>query len=150
MAHPVLRPPAARTVIRWQQCVLSMTFCNTAAAAAVLAFATLHELQRHNRDDEGDRGSPRAKRTLCSRKRCDEDVCLSTASSWMQTDPLESASRTRSSFFNGLSPALLPRIKRPQKDHQNNTKNSIRLTIRPILMQLDLQSVEKVPLSTFA
>ena len=24
--HPVLRPPAARTVIRWQQCVLSMTF----------------------------------------------------------------------------------------------------------------------------
>ena len=26
MAHPVLRPPAACTVIRWQQCVLSMTF----------------------------------------------------------------------------------------------------------------------------
>ena len=26
VAHPVLRPPAARTVIRWQQCVLSMTF----------------------------------------------------------------------------------------------------------------------------
>ena len=25
VAHPVLRPPAARTVIRWQQCVLSMT-----------------------------------------------------------------------------------------------------------------------------
>ena len=26
VAHPVLRPPAACTVIRWQQCVLSMTF----------------------------------------------------------------------------------------------------------------------------
>ena len=26
VAHPILRPPAARTVIRWQQCVLSMTF----------------------------------------------------------------------------------------------------------------------------
>ena len=28
VAHPVLRPPAARTAIRWRQCVLSMTFLN--------------------------------------------------------------------------------------------------------------------------
>ena len=36
--------------------------------------ATLDEVQRHNRDDEADEGSPCAKRTLCSRKRRDEDV----------------------------------------------------------------------------
>ena len=49
--------------------------CNTAAAAAaVLSLATLDEVQRHNRDDEADEGSPCAKRTLCSRKRRDEDV----------------------------------------------------------------------------
>ena len=57
--------------------------CNT-AAAAVLSLATLDKVQRHNRD-ETDEGSPCAKRTLCSRKRRDEDVCLSTASSSMQT-----------------------------------------------------------------
>ena len=69
-------------------------FCNT-AAAAVLALATLNELQRHNRGDEGDERSLRAKRTHCSRKRRDKDVGLSIANSWMQTDPLEAASRTR-------------------------------------------------------
>ena len=37
-------------------------------------FATLDEIQRHNRDDEADGGSPRDRRTLCSRKRRDEDV----------------------------------------------------------------------------
>ena len=26
VAHPVLRPPAPRTIIRWQQCMLSITF----------------------------------------------------------------------------------------------------------------------------
>ena len=62
-AHPVLRPPASRTVIRWQQCVLSMTFSQR-RSAAVLALATLDQGQRHNRDDEADEGSPRAKRTL--------------------------------------------------------------------------------------
>ena len=53
----------------------------SAAAAAVLAWSTLDEVQRHNCDDEADDGSPRAKRTLCSRKRRDKDVCLSTANS---------------------------------------------------------------------
>ena len=37
-------------------------FANT--AAAVLVLATLDEVQRHNRDDESDEDSPRAKRTL--------------------------------------------------------------------------------------
>ena len=50
-------------------------------AAAVLSLTTLVDVQRHNRDDEADEGSPRAKRTLCSRKRRDKDACLSTASS---------------------------------------------------------------------
>ena len=40
----------------------------------MLSLATLDEVQRHNRDDEADEGSPCAKRTLCSRKRRDEDV----------------------------------------------------------------------------
>ena len=43
-------------------------------AATVLSLAILDEVQRHNRDDEGDEGSPCAKRTLCSRKRRDEDA----------------------------------------------------------------------------
>ena len=68
MAHLVLRPPAARTVIRWQQCVLSIAFCNT-AVAAVLASATFYEFQRHNREDEGDEGSPRAKLAEKARQR---------------------------------------------------------------------------------
>ena len=59
-------------------------FCNT-TAAAVLALATLGEVQGYNRDDEADEGSPRAKRALCSRKRRDKGVCLSTASSLVQT-----------------------------------------------------------------
>ena len=60
--------------------VIDDLFRNTAAAAAVLALATLDEVQRHNRDDEVDEDSPRAKRTLCSRKRRDKDVPLSRAS----------------------------------------------------------------------
>ena len=74
-------------------CVIDDLFCNT-AAAAVLALATLNENQPHNRDDEVDEGSPRAKPTLYSRKRRNKEVCLSTASSWIQTDPLQPASRT--------------------------------------------------------
>ena len=42
-------------------------------AAAVLSLATL-EVQRHNRDDEADEGSPCAKRKLCSGKSRDEEV----------------------------------------------------------------------------
>ena len=68
MAHLVLRSPGARTVIRWQQCVLSIAFCNT-AVAAVLASATFYEFQRHNREDEGDEGSPRAKLAEKARQR---------------------------------------------------------------------------------
>ena len=73
-----------------------MTFLQhrSCSNAAVLALTTLNEFYRHNREDEGDEGSPRAKRTLCSRTKRDNDECLSTASSWMQTDPLEAASRT--------------------------------------------------------
>ena len=41
---------------------------------AVLSLATLDEVQPHNRDDEADERSPCAKRTLCSRKRRDQDV----------------------------------------------------------------------------
>ena len=87
----------------------------------MLALATLNELQRHNRDDEGDEGSPCAKRTLCSRKGRDKDVCLSRSSSWMQTDRLEPASRTRSSFQ--LTFASPTRIKRPQQKTQKQNKN---------------------------
>ena len=69
----VLWPPAARAVIRWQPCVLSMTFLQHHCSCCA-RFATLDEIQRHNRDDEADGGSPRDRRTLCSRKRRDEDV----------------------------------------------------------------------------
>ena len=47
-------------------------FANT--AAAVLALVTLDEVQRHNRDDESSEHSSRAKRTLYSRKRRDNDM----------------------------------------------------------------------------
>ena len=102
-----------------------LPFCNTTAAAAVLALVTLHEFQRHNREDERDEGSPRAKRTLCSRKRQNKHVYLSTASSWMQKDSLEPARRTgheeRRSFqltFTCPNPAY----QTPQKEHKNNNK----------------------------
>ena len=45
----------------------------------------LSTVQRHNRDDEANEGSPCAKRTLCSPKSHHEGVCLSTASSSLQT-----------------------------------------------------------------
>ena len=41
----------------------------------VVALTTLDEVQHHNRDDESDEDSPNAKRTLCSRKRRDKDMC---------------------------------------------------------------------------
>ena len=78
---PVLRPPAAHTFIRCgSSACYRWAFFNTAAAAA-LDSATPDEVQRHNRDDEADESSPRAKRTLCSRKRRGKDVCLSASSS---------------------------------------------------------------------
>ena len=99
-----------------------LPFCNT-AAAAVLALATLNESQRQNRDDEGDAGSPRAKRTLWARNGRDKHVYLSTASSWMQTDPLEPASRTRRSSFQLTfacpTPAYQPPPERAPKQKQN-------------------------------
>ena len=61
-------------------------------AAAVPYLATLDEVQRHNRDDEADEGSPCAKLTLCSRKRRDEDVL--EHSNQLIADPLEPTSRT--------------------------------------------------------
>ena len=66
--------------------------------AAVLSVVTLDEIQRHNRDDETDEGFPCAQRTLCSRKRRDEDVCLSTASSSIQTP--ENPRAGREAHFN--------------------------------------------------
>ena len=62
----------------------------------MLALATLDEVQRHNRDDEADEGSPCAKRTLCSWKRRDEGVL--EHSKQRIADPLEPTSRTRSGF----------------------------------------------------
>ena len=57
-------------------------------AAAVLALATLDEVQRHKRDDQADEGFPRAKRTVCSRKRRDKDVL--EHSKQLNAAPLES------------------------------------------------------------
>ena len=156
MAHPVLRPPAARTVIRWQQCVLSITFlqhrCCISCCCPVLSLATLDEVQRHNRDDEADEGLPCAQRMFFSRERRDEDVL--EHSKQLIAHPLitEPASKTRRSLeltFACPTPAYQTPPERAQKKNKKTT-NSIRLMIRPILMQLDLQSVEKVPFSTFA
>ena len=97
-AHRISHRPRKHTIAPYNSSVAGLT-ATAAAAAAVLALATLDEVQRRNRDDETGEGFPCAQRTLCSRKRRDEDVCLSTASSWMQTDPLEHASRTRRSSF---------------------------------------------------
>ena len=52
----------------------------------MLALAPLDEVQGHHRDDAADKGSPRAKRTLCSRKRRDKDVL--EHSKQLNTDPL--------------------------------------------------------------
>ena len=99
-----------------------LPFCNT-AAAAVLALATLNESQRQNRDDEGDEGSPRAKRTLCSRKRHDRDLCLSTASSSTQADPLEHAGRTRKQLSTDFR-LLYSRVSNPpRKSTKTKTKS---------------------------
>ena len=91
----------------------------------MLSLATLDEVQRHNRDDEADVGSPCTKRTLCSRKRRDEDVLAH--SKQLIADPLGPASRTghEEAVFNRLSPALLPRIKHPQKGHKNKLQTRI-------------------------
>ena len=50
VAHPFLRPPAARIVIRWQQCVLGIDdlFDNTAAAAAAAAALALFDDSRRS------------------------------------------------------------------------------------------------------
>ena len=56
-------------------------------AAAVRSLATLDEEQRYNRDDEAGEGFACAKRTLCSRKRRDEDVYLSTQQAAQRRPP---------------------------------------------------------------
>ena len=76
--------------------VIDDLFAIPLLAAAVLALETLDEVERQNRDDEAGEGSPCAKRTLCSRKRRDEDVL--EHSKQLIADPLEPTSRTRSSF----------------------------------------------------
>ena len=86
----------------------------------MLSLATLDEVQRHNRDDEADEGSPCAKRTLCSRKRRDEDVL--EHSKQLIADPLEPTSRTRSSFeltFACPTPAYQTPPERAYKQNKN-------------------------------
>ena len=89
-------------------------------------FATLDEIQRHNRDDEADGGSPRDRRTLCSRKRRDEDVLEN--SEQLNADPLQPASRPRSSLQVAFACPTLPAYQtRPERTPNTHT-NSIRLT----------------------
>ena len=89
---------------------------------AVLSLASLDRVQRHNRDDEADEGPPCAKRTLCSRKRRDEDVL--EHSKQLIADSLRPTSRrTRNSFELTFACPKLPRIKRPKKEHKNKYKN---------------------------
>ena len=106
-----------------------LPYCST-AAAAVLALATVNESQRHNADDEGDEGSPRPKRTLCSRKRRDKEVFLGTASSWMQTDPLvrraREQERTRRSSFQVTFACPTPAYQTPAERAQKQNKKTIR------------------------
>ena len=71
--------------------VIDDLFAIPLLAAAVLALETLDEVERQNRDDEAGEGSPCAKRTLCSRKRRDEDVL--EHSKQLIADPLEPTSR---------------------------------------------------------
>ena len=92
----------------------------------MLSLATLDEVQRHNRDDEADGGSPCAKRTLCSRKRRDEDVL--EHSKQLMADPIEPTGRTRSS----LEPTFAcptPVYQNASRKNKTKTTNSIRLTI---------------------
>ena len=99
----------------------------------MLVLATLNESQRQNHDDEGNEGSPRAKRTLCSRNRRDKDVCLRTARSWMQTDPVRRSreqDRTRRSSFQptfacSYSPAYQTPPERAQKQKPDPTERKV-------------------------
>ena len=94
----------------------------------MLSLATLDEVQRHNCDDAADEDSPCAKRTLCSRKRRDEDVL--EHGEQLIAGPLEPTSRTRSSFqrtFACPTPVYQTPPERAQK--QNKTTISIQLTI---------------------
>ena len=59
-----------------------LTATGSAAAAAVLALGILDGVQRHHHDDKASKGLPRAKRTICSRKRRHDDVCLTKLDSW--------------------------------------------------------------------
>ena len=86
----------------------------------MLSLATLDKVQRHNRDDKVDEGSPCAKGTLCSRKRRDEDVL--EHSKQLIAGPLEPTIRTRSSLeltFAGPTPEYQTPTERAQKQHKN-------------------------------
>ena len=119
VAHPFPRPPAARTVTRWQQCVLSMPFLpNT--AAAVLASATPDEVQCPNRDDESDDDCPRANKNalLAGKVATKTCVLVSTAAEGCRC-PIN---RTREQDTKQCSTDFrLPYShvsKRPQKEHE--------------------------------
>ena len=93
--------------------VIDDLFAIPLLAAAVLALETLDEVERQNRDDEAGEGSPCAKRTLCSRKRRDEDVCLSTAGSSTQTPHNPRAGQDNKQFRStDFRLPYFPRIKR--------------------------------------
>ena len=84
----------------------------------MLSLATLDEVQRHNRDDEADEGSPCAKRTLCSRKRRDEDVL--EHGEQLIAGPLEPTSRTRSSFQRTFACPTPAYQTPPERAHKHN------------------------------
>ena len=87
----------------------------------MFSLATLDEVEHHNRDDEADEGSPSAKRTLCARKKARRKRVLEH-SKQLNADPLELASRPRSSFqlsFARPTPAYQTPPERAQKQNKN-------------------------------
>ena len=102
-------------------------FCST-AAAAVLAMATLNKLERHNRDDEGDEGSSRQTNTLLAEKARQRRVLEHSKQLDADRPPRTREQDTHEeAVYNGLSPALLPRINPPpERAQKQNQKLRIR------------------------
>ena len=105
MTHPFIRPPAVRA--------FDDLFAN--AAAAVLALATLEEIQRHN-NGKSDEDPPRADERSAPGIGAPKHVCLSTAA--VECKPSKTPRTGYEAVFKLLQPALLPRIQRPQKYHK--------------------------------
>ena len=93
-------------------------FANT--AAAVLALATLDEVQRHNRDDKSDEDSPRTKCRFARGKGATKTcmyVCTA-AEECRRADLLESVSRTQINLQLPFACPSPSRVKRPQEKHK--------------------------------